>query len=102
MVRVLNIAVFNLIFRNIAMNGFAGVFLEMRARELNRFLNATNMDIDFAAHHHRQFVLADLIAFRQVGVKIILARENRTGRNLGIHRQTEFDRTFDCAFIQHR
>ena len=46
---------------------------------------------NFAALHHRNFKLADLIALGQIGVEIILAGKNAARRNMRTQRQPQFD-----------
>jgi hypothetical protein len=58
--------------------------------------------LDRAALHHRDLVLADLVALGQVGVEVVLAREDRQRRHLGAHRQAEADGALDRAAVHHR
>ena len=55
-----------------------------------------------AALHHRDLVLADLVALGQVGVEVVLAREDRQRRDLGADRQAEADGALHRAAVEHR
>ena len=63
------------------MQGFASVFFQMGARQVDGFDVAFAFlfddTIQFAADDNRFFELADLVAFRQIGIKVIFAGENR-------------------------
>jgi hypothetical protein len=48
-----------------------------------------------AALHHRDLVLADLVALGQVGVEVVLAREDATAAPRGAHGQAEADGALD-------
>ncbi len=89
------------------MQRFARVLLEVRTRQLHR------LDVGlacFGLHHerqrapldHRSFVLADLVALRQIGIKVILARKDAVPGDGGADRDAEADRTLDRTSIQHR
>ena len=55
----------------------ARVLFQVRAREADLDLAARRRhDRDLAALHHRDLVLADLVALGQVGIEVILAREH--------------------------
>ena len=60
------------------------------------------LDDDLAANHHRQLVLADLISLGEIGVEVVLARENRFRRHLPVNRQAEPNRTIYSTFIEYR
>ena len=81
----------------------AGVFFQVGARQAapSCFAPSTH-DVDAAALHHRHLVLADLVALGQVGVEVVLAREDRLRRDRGAHRQTEADGALDRAAVHHR
>ena len=85
------------------MQGLAGILLQMRASDADGLDGAViEHDVELAALHHGQFVLADLIALRQIGVEIILAREHRAARDFRPDAQTEFDRPAKGFGVQHR
>ena len=50
----------------------------------------------------RQLVLADLVAFGQVGVAVVLAREDAERRNLAVQCQPAPHRLLDRVFIDNR
>ena len=52
--------------------------------------------------HDRLFVLADLIALRQIRIEVVLAREHRTLRYGGADGETELGRHSHGLPIQHR
>jgi hypothetical protein len=81
---------------------FAGVLFEVRAHDADGPRGAAlEHDVDFAAMHDRQFVLADLIALRQVGIEVILAREHRAPCDLAARRKPELDGHRDSCSVQH-
>ena len=56
----------------------AGVLLEVQALDADLdALAAFQIDRDFALADHRRFVLADLIALRQIGIEVVLPVEYR-------------------------
>ena len=64
---------------------FAGVLFEMQPLDANGDrLASLKIDDHLALAHDRRFVLADLIALRQIGIKIILAVEYRFQIDLGL------------------
>ena len=80
----------------------AGVFFEVCAGEVHPVRDIAHHEIDSAALDHRRFVLADLVALGQVGIEIVLAREDRVVRDLRAHRQSEADRALDRTSVHHR
>jgi hypothetical protein len=85
------------------MHRLAGVFFQVRALDL---------DIDRAAVFQaygqapvaddRQFVLADLIALRQVGVKVVFARKYTLPGDAAADREAEADRLAQRSDVRHR
>ncbi len=68
-----------------------------------RLLGAVlQLDVQVAVMHDRQFVLADLVAFRQVGIEVVLAREHRARRHARVRGQPEFRGHAHHLGIQHR
>jgi hypothetical protein len=55
-----------------------------------------------AARDHRQLVLADLVALGQIGVEVVLAREDRARGDRAADGQAEADGAFDGAAVEHR
>ena len=57
---------------------FAGILLEMQPFDADAHrLAVRHVDQNFALAHDRRFVLADLVALRQVGIEVILPIEHR-------------------------
>src|SRR5215216_8161173 len=65
-------------------------FLESRLR----------FDLDFSICGQGLVVLRDLVALRQVRIKIIFAGENAFGVNLTSKREPNADRQLDSLFVQ--
>ena len=90
----------------IFVQAFAGVFFQMRAREMHGFficrIAFAHAKRHTAANDHGQFKLADLIAFGQVGIKIVFARKDAARGYFAANAQTKTDGTFDRATVQHR
>jgi len=85
------------------MERFAGVLLEVRTSDADGLHGAVvEHDADRAPADHRMLVLADLVAFRQIGVEIILARENRPGRDGRPDREPELDGHGERRLVEHR
>ena len=59
-------------------------------------------DLDAAALHDRQLVLADLVALRQVGIEVVLAREDRARRDRARRPRGRSGSPFDRAAVEHR
>ena len=74
----------------------------MRTREPHRLRLLAHHDIERTAFDYGQFVLADLVALGQVGIKIILAGEYRATVYLAVHGQPETDRALNRALVQYR
>ena len=79
----------------------ARVLFEVRARQVDGVLFAIQKKGNRATEHDGDFVLADLIVFRQVGIKIIFAREHRARRDLGADSQTKADGPLNSSAIHH-
>ena len=86
----------------IFMQRFTGVFFQMRAGQMHRFFNIAHHDRQRATLHHRQFVLADLVALRQIRIEIILARKNRPRTDGSADRKTKTNGTLNGPAIQYR
>src|SRR5262249_33947380 len=82
---------------------FAGVLLQMRAREADALFAAiAGGDAEGAALHDRLLVLADLVALRQVRVEVVLWRKDRGPVVRRADREAEADRMLDCGAVQDR
>ena len=83
-------------------NGFARVFLEVRARDVDHaFAAVRQANRQTAARDDRQLVLADLVALGQVGIEVILAREHRAWRNLRVEGEAKPDGHVHRGPIEH-
>src|SRR5258708_17513038 len=76
----------------------------MSAGEADRLLAGIRHDPDLATVHNGQFVLADLVALGEIGIKVALARENRTAIDhlLSADSKPEADGALDRAFVCNR
>jgi hypothetical protein len=81
----------------------AGILLEVRAGDADA-LDRTVLehDADRAVGHDRQLVLADLIALRQVGVEVILAREHGGPGDARVDCEPELHGHAHRLGVQHR
>jgi len=84
------------------MQRLAGVFLEVGAGQADELLLLADTDRQSATANHRNLELADLVTLGQVWVKVVLAREDRTRRNLGADGEPELDGTNHCFAVQDR
>src|SRR5919198_1518885 len=80
----------------------AGVLFKVRAGEPDRLFAVRHVDPDLAALHDGDLVLADLVALRKVGVKIVLAREDRAAVDRAAHRGAEADCVLYGGAVEHR
>ena len=74
----------------------------MRAHDPDALLAVRRRHHERAAPAERRLVLADLVALRQVGVEVVLAREDRVLGDLAAEREAELDRELDRARVRHR
>ena len=82
--------------------GLAGVFLEVRARDADDLARPVlEQDLDRAVLDDGLLVLADLVALRQVRVEVVLAREDRSPRDRRADRKPELDGHAHGLAIQH-
>lgn len=84
------------------MQRFAGIFFQMRARQINGFFFIANKKADFAAHDDRNFKLGNLVVFRQIGVKIVFACKDGAGRYRAADCQAEADGAIYGAAVHDR
>ena len=64
--------------RMLIVQRFAGVLFEVQPLDADAHrLAVRHVDDDFALAHDRRFVLADLVALRQIRIKIVFAVEHR-------------------------
>ena len=82
---------------------FAGVLLQMQPLDADGDgLAVRHRHHDLALAHDRRFVLADLIALRQIGIEIVLPVEHRSLIDLGVQAQAGADRLADAFLVDHR
>ena len=86
----------------VVMQALAGVLFKVGPGQPNRPGLAGQHEADAATLDHRRLVLADLVALGQVGVEVVLAREDRHRCHFRTHRQPEPDREFDGGTVHHR
>ena len=87
----------------ILVQALARILFQMRAGEANLDLASRGgEDHDLSALNDGNLVLADLIALRQVGIEVVLAREHAPLVDRSAHGQAEADGALDRAFVQHR
>ena len=87
---------------NVLVQGLAGVFLQVRACQPNGLLAIVRDNGDRPTLNDRDFVLTDLVALRQVGVEVVLAREDAALVDRSADRQSEADGALDRALVQYR
>ena len=75
------------------MQRLPGILLHVDARQADAQRPAAHGDVEAAAERKRPFVLRDLIALRQVGIEVVLPRED--GQRL--HVATQGNRGLDCV-----
>jgi hypothetical protein len=74
----------------------------MRTRDADGLARAVvEHDFQPALLHDRLLVLADLVALRQVRIKVVLARKHRAARDARSHRQAELHCHAHRFAIQH-
>ncbi len=64
--------------------------------------DAVDGDVDAAAECERTFVLRNLVALRQVGIEVVLAREDRLGLDVAAERERRLDGEVHRLPVQHR
>ena len=83
------------------MQRLAGVFLQVGAHQAHRLLLVAQVERHLAALHHRDLVLADLVALGQVGVEVVLAREDAPGRDGAAQGQAQLDGAGHGLAVHH-
>ena len=82
---------------------FAGVLLQVEAFDADRDrLFAVGLHFDFALADDRVFVLADLVALRQIRIEIVLPVEPAPAMDFSVQAQPSADRLLDAELIDHR
>src|SRR4051812_42515169 len=74
----------------------------MRARQAHGLGSVPDEDFELTALNDRELILTDLITFGQVGVEIILARENTARIDGAAYREPEAHSPHDRLSIRDR
>ena len=85
----------------VEMGQFAGVLFQVHAADLDIQPAGLRTHGKQAVFGQRMFVLGDLIAFGQIGIEIILARELADLVDLTIQREGNPQPKSDCLVIDH-
>ncbi len=80
----------------------ARVFLEVNARDADAREPVGGCELHQACAGERLFVLRNLIALGQIGIEVILARENRRRVDPAAERQRGANREVDRTAVQYR
>ena len=80
---------------------FARIFFHVRTGHVDGFDFIAHHDVQFTKFHNRVIHLADLIAFWQVGVKIVFAVKNIGLIDGGFQSQAQFDAFFNHRTVHH-
>ena len=85
--------------------GFACVFFKVSACQLYGFFVGfvflAHIETQCATDDHGQLKLADLIAFGQIGIKVVFTGKNRNGCDFSVDRQTKSNCFFNRSFVEH-
>src|SRR5258708_36580989 len=88
--------------RKTVVERFAGVFLQMQARDADAFFFTVNFDFEPAVRGQGQFELRDLVALGQVWIKIILAGKAGMLVNGAVEGPGGAHGHFDGALVKNR
>src|SRR5262249_59598368 len=81
------------------MDRLGRVLLEVRPHDPDLEVAVLTRDAERAVDAERLVVLRDLVALRQVGIRVVLAVEERAGRDLAAEREPELERPFDRGLV---
>jgi hypothetical protein len=84
------------------MERLPGVLFHVDARQLHVLPHPGDIDVQAPASRQRQLVLRDLIALRQIGIEVVLAREDRSRLHVATEREGSADGEVDRRAIQDR
>ena len=91
------------IVRVLVVQRFAGILFEMQPLDADPHrLAVRHVDRDLALADDRRFILADLVALRQVGIKIVLPVEHRLQIDPRLQPEPGTHRLADAFGIDHR
>ena len=79
----------------------AGVLLQMQPLDANLHRLAVGLDFDHAFADNGVLVLADLVALRQIGIKVVLAVENRAIVDFGLQTEPSANGLRHAFLIDH-
>src|SRR5205807_9422595 len=82
-------------------HGLRGVLFEVRTDDADLTLALGGREQEPALAAERRLVLADLVALRQVGIEVVLAREDGVLGDLAVECETELDRHLDRATVRN-
>ena len=89
--------------REDVMHRLPGVFLEMGTGNANPLRGAViELDSDLAPPHDGKLVLTDLVSLGKVGIEVVLAGEDRTGRDVGVCCKAEHHGHSQHLPVEHR
>ena len=80
----------------------AGVLFHVDARQSDMLYPAPDRNVETTAERERTFILRNLVTLRQVGIEIILAREDRERLDVASERERRFDRVVDRGTVEDR
>ena len=80
----------------------ARVVFHVQPRDADALFLALDFDLDPARQRQRQLVHRNLVALRQIGIKVVLARKARARLNRAVDRQRRAQRQLQRPLVQHR
>jgi len=80
----------------------AGVLFHMDSCYADALANAVNLDVQMAVLADGEFILADLVAFRQIRVEVVFAGKDRAGGDGAVGSQPRLDGVLNDFPVQHR
>jgi hypothetical protein len=78
------------------------VIFHVQPRDADTFSLSAGLNFKSSLNRQRQFVHGNLVALRQIGVKVILAGEARPVLYLAADRERGPQREFQSSFVQYR
>jgi len=84
------------------MGEFAGVFLQVSAPHADALCPLAGADIQVSVFRQRLFILRNLVALGQIGIEVILAREDAGLSHLAVQRQGGLDGQRHRVLVDHR
>ena len=84
------------------MHRFARIFFHVRTGNIDGFQGLAHHNFQLAMLDNRQIQLADLIAFGQIGIKVVFAVEHVFAVDGGAQRQAQLNRLVNHFAVHHR